>query len=86
MSKSKNKAAARDWQEQQKADSSRQEMFEMEKERLWYAANKRKSNYPHPDVFEEMGMPDVATKIREAYALLETAYYMLPVDTAAEMC
>lgn len=74
MSKPKNKAAARDWQAQQQLENDRRVALEAERDKLWYSANKRKTNYPCPNVFDDAGMPEVAAKIREAYAMLEDAY------------
>lgn len=64
----KNKGAAKEWRQHE------EELLRIEEEAdvLWYAANKRDTNYPSPSAFAFM--PEVASKIREAYSCLEEAY------------
>jgi hypothetical protein len=71
-----NRAAAQDWQNEQKELARNQEDLEEQQTMLWYAAEKRDVNFPSPDTLERLGHADVAAKVREAYGLLSDAYYM----------
>lgn len=72
--KKKNKAAAQDWQQDQKEEREVNENFSEDLERLRYAGCKR-NNMPDPDTFRKAGYLNAAQKIRQALGLLEDAYY-----------
>ena len=71
-----NKAAAQDWQNEQKEIARTQEDLDEQRTLLWYAGEKRKTNFPHPDTLERLGYPAVAAKVREAYSLLSDANHL----------
>lgn len=81
MMPKKNRAAARDWQTQAREQAASERELESQMTLLWYAAEKRKTNYPSADFFERAGLPEVAAHIREAYAHLAAAYAACPPDS-----
>lgn len=73
-----NKAAARDWHAQVRAQAELDCELEKQRELLWYAAEKRKTNYPSVEFFERAGLLEVAAHIRAAYEHLAAAYAACP--------
>ena len=76
----KNRAAALDWQAQARERAASDRELDNQMTLLWYAAEKRKTNYPSADFFERAGLPEVAAHIREAYAHLAAAYAACPPE------
>lgn len=68
------KTDAREWREQQRAESKAKEELRDELEKLRYAGCKR-FNMPDPATFENSGYPEAAQKIRQALRLLNEAYF-----------
>lgn len=75
--KKANKAAAAEWQKEREQILLHGEMLEEQTELLRYAAEKRKSGYPSPEILRSLGKDGVAEKLDEAYALINRAYQML---------
>lgn len=75
--KKANKAAAAEWQKEREQAILHGEMLEEQTELLRYAAKKRKSGYPSPEILRSLGKDDVAEKLDEAYALIHRAYKLL---------
>jgi hypothetical protein len=82
--KKANKAAAQDWNNEQRILRDFEEQFEEQENLLRYAAEKRKCNYPCAEMFHNAGYIEVAAKIKQAYSLLQDAYYLLE-NTKREM-
>jgi hypothetical protein len=76
MAKKINKAAAEDWQQEQKAAAERDEAMSEQQTALFYGANKRdSSNFPCAETLERLGFAEAASKVRQAYRLLGEAEY-----------
>ncbi len=67
------KADAKDWWEEQQREKDLEEEFEQAKSNLRYCARRKSSHLPSSEVFNKMGMSDVATLIEQAYELFEQA-------------
>lgn len=79
--KKANRAAASEWQAEQRQQAEQRAALEQNREALWYAAEKRNAyNFPCPSVFRAAGLVEVAQLIDEAYAKLQEAYRLLPDD------
>lgn len=72
----KNKAAAEAWREDTRAEAQAKEDLSDQETALFYAANKRDGgNWPYPATLKKLGFDDAASKVAQAYRLLEEAEY-----------
>lgn len=67
------KANAREWRQEQAANEQKKESLERQGQLLWYAANKRKNNFPCEVELRSQGFSEVASKLAQAYRLIEDA-------------
>lgn len=76
MTKKVNKAEALAWYAEQREQQRMEEMLSDQRTALFYAANKRDGgNWPDPDDLARLGYTDAASKVRQAYNLLEEAEF-----------
>lgn len=76
MVKKANKAAAGDWHEEERAATQAEQDLEDQGIALHYAANKRSyPGWPNTDKLSQLGFHTAASKVAQAYGLLEEAEY-----------
>lgn len=69
----KNKGAAQDWHEEQRAVAQQAEDLQEQLNRLFYAANKKSYDMPCPQKLASLGFTEAAGMVSKAFGLLAEA-------------